>query len=239
MADRPALVMLHGWGSSAAVWRLVIEQLKASYDCYALDLPGHAASNLEQSDLESLSRQILDGINRPAIWLAWSLGALIAIKAALLSPPQVQGLLIVSGSPGFVKSDDWTSAMPVDVFDQFLDSHHANPARAQQRFIALQAHGDHHARQVHKQLQDAATAADSDIRWGLEMLRKQDLHREMLELSCPVHCLYGANDTLIPAEIGESMRAVGRVTVWPDTGHVPFLSDKERFVRWIDGALNG
>lgn len=239
MADRPALVMLHGWGSSAAVWQPVIEQLSRDYDCYSPDLPGHAASELEQSDLPSLSRQILKGINRPAIWLAWSLGALMAIKAALLAPQQVQGLLIVSGSPKFVRSDDWPNAMPADVYDQFLDEYRANPARAQQRFIALQMHGDRHAREVHKELHASASPADSDILWGLEMLGLYDLHQEMAELSCPVHCLYGASDKLIPVAVGEDMQAFAKVTIWADTGHAPFLSDKQRFLSWMHGSLHG
>ena len=157
----------------------------------------------------------------------------------MIAPQQVLGLLIVSGSPKFVRSDDWPNAMPADVFDQFLDEYQANPARARQRFIALQAHGDQHAREVHKKLQATAPPADSDIHWGLEMLRLQDLHQEMTEVSCPVHCLYGASDKLIPVAVGEDMQAFARVTIWADTGHAPFLSDKQRFLSWMHGSLHG
>ena len=239
MVDRPAVVMLHGWGSSAAVWRPVIQQLNGHYEYYVPDLPGHADSELTQTDLLSLCRQVLHDFHRPAIWLAWSLGALIAIKAALIASQQVQRLLIVSGTPGFVQTNDWLPAMPAGIFDQFLDEYRVDKARAQQRFIALQAHGDRHAREVREQLQAAATPANSDIYWGLELLRSQDLHGEMPALSCPVHCLYGANDSLIPVSLSGSMESIARVTVWAETGHVPFLSDLQGFMHWTREAMHG
>jgi pimeloyl-[acyl-carrier protein] methyl ester esterase len=233
------MVMLHGWGSSAAVWHSVIRNYQDAYECYAPDLPGHGDGHLHLTDLEPLAGQILASFNRPAVWLAWSLGALIAIKAAVMSPGHVQKLLIVSGTPAFVQTEGWQYAMPPGTFDRFYGQYEVDEIQATKRFIALQIHGDGHGRQVRRQLEAVAAPAGRKIRWGLEMLRSKDMRKDLARIACPIHCLYGANDSLIPVSIVDALSHVAQVTVWPDTGHAPFLSDPTRFTRWVDGVLNG
>ena len=89
MTERPLLVLLHGWGSTAAVWQPVLEQLQDRFECYLPELPGHGGSTFTATQLESLAQQILESVHRPAIWLGWSLGALIAMQAAGLTPGEV------------------------------------------------------------------------------------------------------------------------------------------------------
>jgi pimeloyl-[acyl-carrier protein] methyl ester esterase len=239
MNNDPAMVLLHGWGSSAAVWHSVVNHHHDTYDCYTPDLPGHGESGLDQTDLGPLVEQVLNSFNRPAVWLAWSLGALIAMKAAIMSPAHVQKLLVVSGTPAFVQTEGWVDAMPATTFDQFYDEYQANEIQARKRFLALQIHGDRHSRNVRSQLEAVASPAGNDIRWGLDMLRTQDIHEGLAQISCPIHCLYGANDSLIPASIGDTMSTVANVTVWPETGHVPFLSNPGLFMDWMNEVLNG
>ena len=40
----PDLVMLHGWGMHAGVWRLVSTSLAANFRVHTVDLPGHGQS---------------------------------------------------------------------------------------------------------------------------------------------------------------------------------------------------
>lgn len=239
MTERPSMVLLHGWGSTAKVWRAVADDFRRTYDCYLPELPGHGDSGLAHSDSGRLASQLINEINRPATWLAWSLGALIAMQAALQSPDRVERLILVAGTPSFVQTPQWREAMPVSTFNQFLDEYRTNPRQAQKRFIALQAHGDRNGRHVRQQLEAAATPAASDIGWGLDMLHSQSLGTDLANISCPIHCLYGANDALVPASIADAMQALAEVTLWPETGHAPFLSDRERFVQWVAGVMHG
>ena len=156
MTEKPLLIFLHGWGSTAGIWQPVVERLQHSYACYLPDLPGHGDSRLTQTRLEPLAREILDSIGRPAIWVGWSLGALIAMQAALLMPQQVQQLLIVSGTPAFVRHDGWDTAMPINTFDQFQTGFSGHASRTLKRFIALQAHGDSQSKTVVRQLADSS-----------------------------------------------------------------------------------
>jgi pimeloyl-[acyl-carrier protein] methyl ester esterase len=233
------MVLLHGWGSTAKVWRSVADDFHRTYDCYLPELPGHGDGRLALWGPAQLTGQLINEINRPATWLAWSLGALIAMQAALQAPDQVERLILVAGTPSFVQTAEWDKAMPLSTFDQFLDEYRTNPRQAQKKFIALQAHGDRNGRQVRQQLEAAATPADSKIGWGLDMLRSLNLSTDLAKIACPIHCLYGANDALVPASIDAAMQTLAEVTVWPETGHAPFLSDPERFVQWVAGVMHG
>ena len=131
MTERPSMVLLHGWGSTAKVWRAVADDFRRTYDCYLPELPGHGDSRLAHSVSGELASQLINEINRPATWLAWSLGALIAMQAALQSPDRVDRLILVAGTPSFVQTPHWREAMPVSTFNQFLDEYRSNPRQAQ------------------------------------------------------------------------------------------------------------
>lgn len=241
MTEKPLLVLLHGWGSTAGVWQPVVERLQADFTCFQPELPAHGDSQFTETRLEPLARQILAEVDRPAIWLGWSLGALIAMQAALLMPQRVSQLLIVSGTPAFVQNADWDTAMPVDVFDQFQAEFANDASRSLKRFIALQAHGDRYAKSVMQQLGRSLTEGVNAIAWGLQVLRRGNLVRELSAIQCPVNGLYGETDALVPVTVQAAMHENANATViaWPDTGHAPFLSQPDAFVDWVKGAAHG
>ena len=239
MNDRPRLVLLHGWGSTGRVWEPVRPALEANYRCQIFNLPGHDDSSLSETRLEPLAAQLLQQAREPAIWLGWSLGALIAMQAALLMPHSVERLLLVAGTPAFVQQDGWSSAMPLRDFADFESDYAGHPLRTMKRFIALQSMGDRQSKQVARQLSQSACQATSDIGWGLVELREGDLREQLLSLNREVNCLYGGQDTLVPAAVGETMQQAGMASVtWPDSGHAPFLSRPQDFVQWVVGATH-
>lgn len=239
MTERPLLVLLHGWGSTAAVWQPVLEHLQDRFECYLPELPGHGDSAFTATQLESLAQQILESAHRPAIWLGWSLGALIAMQAALLMTEQVKQLVVVSGTPAFVQHAGWNSAMPVKTFDQFKSGFSADANKTLRRFIALQGLGDQQAKAVTQQLSRALVKNTDAITWGLEVLHSGNLLEDLSAIACPVHCLYGENDALVPVAVQEVMgeKAGAQVSVWPDTGHAPFLSRPDAFADWVEQVI--
>ena len=241
MKTESRLILLHGWASTARVWQPVLHELQTSYDCITVELPGHGHSRLTATRLEPLAQQVVDSLQGPAIWLGWSLGALIAMQAALIAPSMVQQLLLVSGTPAFVQHKPDQIAMTETTFHNFQHEFASQPERTLQRFIALQAHGDSHAREVIKVLKQSSADLLTDIEWGLRVLRDSDISSELAAIDCPTRCLYGEQDSLVPAGIGASMQARMRasVSVWPDTGHVPFLSRPRDFIEWVSRSQYG
>ena len=241
MKTKSRLVLLHGWASTARVWHPVMAELQASYDCASIVLPGHGDSHLSATRLEPLARQVIDGLQAPAILLGWSLGALVAMQAALIAPSMVQQLMLVSGTPSFVQHAPGQPAMPEATFAQFHNDFTDQPGRTMQRFIALQAHGDSHAREVMQQLKQSAADSQADIEWGLEVLHDSDISSELAAIECPTSCLYGVQDSLVPVAIGEIMHRhmQASVTIWQDTGHAPFVSRPQEFIDWVSSVRHG
>jgi pimeloyl-[acyl-carrier protein] methyl ester esterase len=241
MAERPLLILLHGWGSTDRVWQPIAPYLEAQFDCRFFNLPGHGETVLTQTRIKPLASQILDQINRPAVWLGWSLGALLTMQAALMAPELAERLLLVSGTPAFVQRAGWDDAMPAATFRQFELDYSNNPGRTLRRFMTLQSHGDSQSKTIIQQLRVAATDELSDIGWGLQVLHDNDLRHEMSAINCAVHCLYGEKDALVPPSVAHAMQQQKNVKAmsWSDTGHAPFLSRPQDFVRWMQGAVHG
>ena len=101
----PAVVLVHGFGSSLYTWKDVIPALAASHDVVALDLPGFGESD-QPADLsfEDLPRAVLGlmdrlGIARAAL-VGNSMGGAAAALVAAESPDRV-GALVLIDAAGF------------------------------------------------------------------------------------------------------------------------------------------
>ena len=95
-ADRPALVLLHGFGASSGHWRGNAEALAAAgYRVYAMDLLGFGQSDQPGGRLDNRlwSRQLqcfLEQIvGQPAVVVGNSLGSLVGLTTAVFRPELV------------------------------------------------------------------------------------------------------------------------------------------------------
>ena len=102
-ADRPALVLLHGFGASSGHWRDNAEAIAAAgYRVYAMDLLGFGQSDQPGGRLDNRlwSRQLqcfLEQIvGKPAVVAGNSLGSLVGLTTAVFRPELV---IAVAASP--------------------------------------------------------------------------------------------------------------------------------------------
>ena len=102
-ADRPALVLLHGFGASSGHWRDNAEAIAAAgYHVYAMDLLGFGQSDQPGGRLDNRlwSRQLqcfLEQIvGKPAVVVGNSLGSLVGLTTAVFRPELV---LAVAAAP--------------------------------------------------------------------------------------------------------------------------------------------
>ena len=254
---RQDLVLLHGWGSTAAVWARLASALEADFAIHCFELPGHGASCLRETRLEALALELAQAVavrcSSAAVWLGWSLGGLVALRVVLSRPEVARALLLMATTPRFTRptatagqdpgqGTGQNTGMPAAEFDAFYQRYLREPRRALRRFIVLQAHGDMHARQVARQL-SAAASTDAGQRpgaltWGLECLRDNNLWPEIPALKTPTHALFGGDDALLSPRLAVALAAHRNihVHVWPGAGHAPFLSAPERFAAWVRGA---
>jgi pimeloyl-[acyl-carrier protein] methyl ester esterase len=238
----PDLVLLHGWGMNAGVWQRVLDPLSARHRVTALELPGHGASAFDpaRGTLRHWAAACLDAAPSQAIWLGWSLGAQVALQAALDAPERVRGLIVVAGTPRFVQDFDWPHAMPDATFRQFAASLASDHAGTLDRFLALQVRGSADARETLRELRAAIRARPAPqlgaLRAGLELLLGVDLRAELPALRPPSLWLFGERDTLVPADVGHSLETLvpsAEILILHGAAHAPFLSGPGLFLELL------
>ena len=104
----PALVLLHGFTASAAVWEPHVGEFARRYHTVAVDLLGHGLSDAPDDprryDLAHCVEDVLGVLDRLAIRrasiLGYSMGGRAALALAIAAPERLSALILESASPG-------------------------------------------------------------------------------------------------------------------------------------------
>jgi pimeloyl-ACP methyl ester carboxylesterase len=196
-------LLIHGAGASSAIWMMVMARLGRVSRAIAIDLPGHGPSPafhetfdktsddkpvLALTDYRDAAGELaaLTGLG-PSVLIGHSMGALVAIEAALAWPDKVTGLLLCAAAPRLSVSRELLAAIDHDYahFPAWLAerafSASAKPA-LRRAFVAAGVVAPQEVTRADFQALDA-TGADLRARLG--------------QISCPVIWLDGADDTIV------------------------------------------
>jgi pimeloyl-[acyl-carrier protein] methyl ester esterase len=243
----PDLVLIHGWGLHSGIWDGFAPLLETSYRVTRADLPGHGRSDWRgETSLDEWVAAVLAAVPIPAAWLGWSLGGLLAMRAALMAPGQVTALITVASSPCFVRRPGWQSAMLPALLETFSAELQQDYGRTLNRFLSLQVRGSEHAGTVLKTLRSTLLAHGepdaAGLSAGLEMLRTTDLRNALGEIACRTLLLMGGRDTLVPQNAGSETAALlvdAQLAMIEGAGHAPFLAAPLRVAERFDSFLQG
>ena len=210
----PALILLHGWGLHGGVFA-------------PLCLPGHGRSSHlpVPASLDAWATAVLDEV--PAgLWLGWSLGGLVAQRAAQLAPAQVRGLVSIASSPCFVRHAGWSHGIEPTVLAGFTGHLQQHYAQTVDRFLALDLMTLPGGQQAATDLRDALLAvgrpSDAALATGGQLLLHSDLRQQLPDLRMPSLWLAGQRDRLVtPA----AMAAAASLA--------PFLGDTAAIARAV------
>ena len=227
----PDLVLLHGWAMHGGIFAPLTPLLAAQFRVHVVDLPGHgrSAASDETIDPARCAAWLAQNLP-PALWVGWSFGGLVALRAALAHAAQVRGLVEIAASPRFVAATDWPHGVPADVFVQFGLGLLENYRETIARFLALETLGSAQAQDELRALKahvfergDPALAA---LEHGLDVLQATDLRDDLATLTVPSLWIAGRRDRLVPAAaLRWSAQASPRGEfVEIASGHAPFLS---------------
>jgi pimeloyl-[acyl-carrier protein] methyl ester esterase len=225
----PDLVLLHGWAMHGGIFAPLVDALAPHFRVHVVDLPGHGASRDEpRFDLADSARRIAAATPR-ALWLGWSLGGLVALRAALDIPAQVRGLVLVAASPRFVTAADWPHGTGAQVFGEFAHELARDYRHAIERFLALETLGSAHAqaclRELRRLVFERGDPQAAALRDGLAVLDRTDLRADLARLPCASLWIAGRRDRLVPpaALRWAALHApLGRYLEF-NSGHAPFL----------------
>jgi pimeloyl-ACP methyl ester carboxylesterase len=215
-ADRPSVVFIHGAGAGSGIWSMTISRTARSVHAIAIDLPGHGPS--APGDLASLSlERYCEAVGElcgalclgPAVLVGHSMGALVALEAALAWPDRVRSLILVAAAPR-IPVDPQLLSLLSDEPDRaaiWLAEHSLSP-RAQpvirRGFLAASV--------------GRAVTPSEVARADFEIVRATDLHSRLAQIACPIVWLDGADDAMVPLACREGRP--GSVVTVPDAGHL-------------------
>lgn len=240
------VVLVHGWGMNGTIWQGFVPHLGPGLRITRIDLPGHGCSPFANhwQDLDGWVEACLEVAPSQALWIGWSLGALIALAAARRKGGRMDGLVAIAGTPRFVRSHHWPHGVAPGTLEQFSASLQNDYQGTLGRFLALQVHGGRGGRDTLRELRQRLAACPEPqpqaLDVGLGLLRVTDLRQDLPHIHCPCLWLFGRRDSLVPAAVAGDLARLqpeGVVRVLPGAAHAPFLSHADATAAAIQGFL--
>ena len=200
-AARPKLFLIHGWNMPPLVWNPVIEQLQKCFDIQVATLPGyvHTTDRREETCVDLLA-DLLDQAPERAHWCGWSLGATLAMQAAITAPKRISKLTLISPTARFLTTDDWPQGISASVFDQLLRITKKKFEVGLKRFLKMQLPDDDQT-DLRNRLAESIVAnrpSEFALQSGYETLSQTDLRSRLGEITVPTQVIAADSDNVIP-----------------------------------------
>lgn len=237
-ADRPLVVLLHGFGGSAFSWSATLDALERwHFDVIAPDLPPFGYSErsgggADWSELVlTLARQTAP--EREIVLIGHSMGAGVAAATAASSEGMVSQLVFVGGGPGQrrQRSATWRGLLAVPSIGRALEVMAAHRLLEEDTFSALLATALG---------REPTTEELAGYREPLRipgtypaLMRRMSLGADSSGWqSTPAAAIWGENDARVPLTVGRRLQE--RVPelelfVMPAAGHNPMETHPEAF----------
>jgi pimeloyl-[acyl-carrier protein] methyl ester esterase len=236
----PDIVLLHGWGIHSGIWQFITAQLREEFRITTIDLPGYGRSDvIPDYALVNIVEHLLPAIPTEAIWIGWSLGALIAIKLALLYPQHVRKLICVASTPKFMKEQGWPG-IDMSILQKFSEQLFVEYEKTLMRFLLLQFYGIPLDKSMLQWLQQNLFLYGKPtlhtLNAGLNLLKTVDLRHELNNLPCPTFYILGKLDRLVPSDVAQALphyQSKVQTVVFPKASHALFLSHETEFLNAV------
>ncbi|MGH1541970.1 MAG: alpha/beta fold hydrolase [Arenicella sp.] len=238
------IVFLHGWGVNSAVWNDIAANIDVPYRVHLLDIPGFGSlSHMPNSgDLTELAQTFLETIPNQSICIAWSLGGMIALQAALLEHDhdlkKIAALQLICTSAKFISDTDWEHGVALQTFSEFSDGLASNYQKVVKKFLLLQLGASPKARPIVKHVVQAINqhpepSADS-LQQGLKCLKDSDLRKQVMPLDIPAQVISGKFDVIAHPLASQALAKQLNVELLElETGHAPFLTEPVMYINTL------
>lgn len=226
----PALVLVHGWAMHGGIFASLVSRLRNHCTLHVVDLPGHGASStLDWIELDDCARAIAARVPPDAAWLGWSLGGMVALRAARLH--LATSLVMLCATPRFPCGPDWQHGVAPEVLTRFGSDLATDTHATIERFLALEAMGSDHMREDLRELRahvfERGEPSPAALRHGLDLLLNGDLRADLSPLDTPSLWIAGRRDRLVLAAAMREAAARcedAHFVQIEGGGHAPFLS---------------
>jgi pimeloyl-ACP methyl ester carboxylesterase len=242
--DAPALVLLHGIGSTSAGWRLQYGPLGERFRVVAWDAPGYGGSKPlpgEAPSTEDYARalgRLLDALGiREAIVGTNSWGTPTGVAFARLFPQRVRALVLGGPAAGY-------GSLPKEERERRLAARLARVAELGMKKMREDDAPELVAPGTRAEVIGWITGAEGlhpeGYAQAMRMLAAADVAREAASVRCPVRVVSGELDKRTPPETNAKRIAAAApnatLQMVPDCGHLPHLEYPEVFNAAVTGV---
>jgi pimeloyl-[acyl-carrier protein] methyl ester esterase len=160
--------------------------------------------------------------------VAWSLGAMQALEAA--GAVELESLTLVGASGQFVRRGAYRHGWPERALLRMRERLSEDADVVLDEFWAL-------ALAPGEAIAPPPRECDyTKLDRELAFLADYSMLERASQISCPIRLLHGGRDRVCPLAAAELLAAAlpnAELTVWPEAGHAPFLSQPDRFRSWL------
>jgi pimeloyl-ACP methyl ester carboxylesterase len=231
----PAILLTHGYSSTAEMWKGQIEPLSKDHTLILWDMRGHGQTDSpdalslysEDATVADMAALLDSAGAKDAVIGGLSLGGYMSLAFNRVHPERVRALLIIDTGPGFKNDaarEDWNvyARKSADRFER--DGIESLKSQSPERMLAR-----------HRSPKGLAMA-------GRGMLTQRDagVINSLPDIEAPSLVIVGANDTgfLKAADYMAAKIPGAEKVVIPDAGHAANIDQPEIFNRAVMGFLN-
>jgi 3-oxoadipate enol-lactonase len=244
--DGPPLVLLHSFLCSGEMWRGQVPQLSERCRTINVDARGHGASGHVARPFSLLemvddTTAVLDGVGvERAIWAGLSVGGMVALRAALVAPERVSGLILLDTDAGNEGTWPRLKYRGLAVVARLLG---LRPLRGQ---IARQMFGTTSIESRPALVEEwsdrfARVHVPSALRMLDALVRRDDISARLTEIAVPAVVVVGAEDrSLPPARSRRLAAALPHATLHEieGAGHLSALEQPDAVTRAVLSFLD-
>ena len=252
MQVKQPLVLLHGWGVNSSIWNPILPLLDPGFEVTVIDLPGYGndVDCVEEYSLGGVANEFLARAPAQAVWVGWSLGATVAMSAAISHPERVLKLQLVSPTPRFLNGSDWNFGVGLAPFESLADEFDVNYEKALQKFLLLQVHTNDRIRfresramvkELGRTLNQKNPPSRDTLRAGLKILCDTDQRSQLGDLTVSTQVIAGRDDQIVPIEASEFLYQQlenGHSFHRFDASHLPFLEAPNEYIEALTTFVN-
>jgi sigma-B regulation protein RsbQ len=236
-ADRPVVMLAHGFGCDQNLWRLVSPRLAENFRVVLFDHVGAGRSDLSAwqaeryATLDAYADDVLRICReldlRQVVFVGHSVSAMIGVLAAIREPGRFSKLILVGPSPRYIDDADYRggfSNADIEELLESLDSNYLGWSAAMAPVIM----GNPERPELAEELAGSFCRTDPAIaRVFARTTFLSDNRADLAQVTVPTLILQCAQDAIAPAEVGafvhDQIPGSTLVTL-AATGHCPQLS---------------
>jgi pimeloyl-[acyl-carrier protein] methyl ester esterase len=240
----PALLLVHGWSLSGAVFAPLAARLAGRLRVIRPDLRGHGRSGGGPVSLEALAGDLAGLVEAlapgGAAVAGWSLGAMVALAAAPALGERLTGLALLGGTPRFTADGaGWPHGLPAREVRGLAARVRRQGATALRRFFdACFAEGELEAGLADRLFAAVVPPRLDAALAGLEVLATADLRGGVGRVTAPALVIHGEADAICPVGAGRALAAAlpsARLATLPGAGHACFVSREAEVAELLAG----